>query len=59
MRNLPTPATLSNEELGRYAYLCLSDPEGIPLSWQEELLKRFTYLYERAHAQNSRAPSHA
>lgn len=59
MRNLPPPATFTNEELCRYANLALAGKESLPLSWQEELVKRMEHMTERTHAQLSRSPSHA
>ena len=34
------PTTLTTEELMRYAQLFLDRKENMPMSWQEELLKR-------------------
>jgi len=35
------PRTLSNSELIRYVYMFVGKPEGMPLAWQIELLRRF------------------
>ena len=34
------PRTLSNRELTKYAYMMTGKPEGMPLAWQKELLRR-------------------
>lgn len=38
------PRTLSNSELITYCSDKLNSPEGMPLAWQIELLRRFTAL---------------
>ena len=38
------PRTLTNDELIRFSETYVYRPEGMPLEWQTELLKRFTAL---------------
>lgn len=38
------PRSLSNQELIRYTAMWLDKPEGMPISWQTELLRRYTAL---------------
>jgi len=35
------PRTLSNKELVKYAEMFLDKPEGLPINWQKELLRRY------------------
>jgi len=41
------PGTLDNEELMRYAQLYLDRKETMPLTWQQELLKRLAQAEDK------------
>lgn len=36
------PRSLSNQELIKYAAMWLDKPEGMPIAWQKEVLRRLT-----------------
>jgi len=38
------PRSLSNQELIKYAAMWLDKPEGMPIAWQKEVLRRLTAI---------------
>lgn len=38
------PFSLTNAELCHYADLLFNEQNGLPIAWQQELLKRFTQI---------------
>jgi hypothetical protein len=40
MQDFPSPHNLSNAELARYAQMYVDRKESLPLSWQQELIRR-------------------
>lgn len=58
MPHFPSPSALTNEELVRYADLSLAKGVALPLTWQEELIKRLETVAARSGQLDSRRPSH-
>jgi hypothetical protein len=38
------PRPLSNQELIKYAAMLLDKPEGMPIAWQKEVIRRLTVI---------------